>query len=127
MSDLAGRTALVTGASAGLGRHFAWLLARHGATVVVAARRVPELAALVAEIDASGATAHALAFDVRNPDEAQQGMIKGAVLIPDEELVARIAELPKGKRIVTHCLTGIRAESDVLAMWRFWHRQPDGS
>ncbi len=65
---LAGRTALVTGASAGLGRHFAWLLARHGATVVVAARRVPELAALVAEIDASGGTAHALALDVRNPD-----------------------------------------------------------
>ncbi len=51
-----------------------------------------------------------LILDVRNPDEAQQGMIKGAVLIPDEELAARLAELPKDKRIVTHCLTGIRAE-----------------
>jgi NAD(P)-dependent dehydrogenase (short-subunit alcohol dehydrogenase family) len=65
---LAGRTALVTGASAGLGRHFARLLAAHGAAVVVAARRVPELAALVAEIDAGGGTAHALPLDVRNPD-----------------------------------------------------------
>ncbi len=74
-SDLfAGRTALVTGASAGLGRHFAWLLARHGATVVVAARRVPELAALVAEIDASGGTAHALALDVRNPDAVERAV-----------------------------------------------------
>lgn len=51
-----------------------------------------------------------LILDVRNPDEASQGMIKGAVLIPDEELQARLAELPKDKRIVAHCLTGIRAE-----------------
>ncbi len=59
---------------------------------------------------AKNTPADVLILDVRNPDEAQQGMIKGAVLIPDEELTARIAELPKDKRIVTHCLTGIRAE-----------------
>jgi rhodanese-related sulfurtransferase len=51
-----------------------------------------------------------LILDVRNADEAAAGMIKGALLIPDEELLARIAEVPKDKRIVTHCLTGIRAE-----------------
>ncbi len=51
-----------------------------------------------------------LILDVRNPDEANAGMIKGAVLIPDEELAARMAELPKDKRIVAHCSTGIRAE-----------------
>jgi rhodanese-related sulfurtransferase len=51
-----------------------------------------------------------LILDVRNPDEANAGMIKGALLIPDEELAARMGEVPKGKRIVTHCLTGIRAE-----------------
>ena len=51
-----------------------------------------------------------LILDVRNADEAQAGMIKGALLIPDEELMARMAELPKDKRIVAHCLTGIRAE-----------------
>jgi rhodanese-related sulfurtransferase len=54
--------------------------------------------------------ADVLILDVRNPDEASAGMIKGALLIPDEELVARMAEVPKDKRIVTHCLTGIRAE-----------------
>ena len=54
--------------------------------------------------------ADVLILDVRNPDEANAGMIKGAMLIPDEELTARMAEVPKGKRIVTHCLTGIRAE-----------------
>jgi len=54
--------------------------------------------------------ANVLILDVRNADEASAGMIKGALLIPDEELVARLAEVPKDKRIVTHCLTGIRAE-----------------
>jgi rhodanese-related sulfurtransferase len=54
--------------------------------------------------------ADVLILDVRNPDEANAGMIKGALLIPDEELATRMAEVPKGKRIVTHCLTGIRAE-----------------
>jgi rhodanese-related sulfurtransferase len=37
-------------------------------------------------------------------------MIKGAVLIPDEDLATRIGELPKDKRIIAHCSTGIRAE-----------------
>jgi rhodanese-related sulfurtransferase len=54
--------------------------------------------------------ADVLILDVRNADEASVGMIKGAMLIPDEEITARLAEIPKGKRIVTHCLTGIRAE-----------------
>jgi rhodanese-related sulfurtransferase len=51
-----------------------------------------------------------LILDVRNAEEAKDGMIKGAMLIPDEDLAARIAEVPKDKRIVTHCMTGVRAE-----------------
>lgn len=51
-----------------------------------------------------------LILDVRNADEANDGMIKGAKLIPDEELLARLGELPKDKRIVAHCSTGVRAE-----------------
>jgi rhodanese-related sulfurtransferase len=51
-----------------------------------------------------------LILDVRNRDEANAGMIKGALLIPDEDLQARMAEVPKDKRIVTHCSTGVRAE-----------------
>jgi rhodanese-related sulfurtransferase len=59
---------------------------------------------------ARGTPADVLILDVRNPDEANAGMIKGAVLIPDEELAGRMGELPKGKRIIAHCSTGIRAE-----------------
>ncbi len=59
---------------------------------------------------ASAMPGDVLILDVRNTDEANAGMIKGAVLIPDEELLARMAELPKDKRIIAHCSTGIRAE-----------------
>jgi rhodanese-related sulfurtransferase len=59
---------------------------------------------------ATATPADVLILDVRNTDEANAGMIKGAVLIPDENLLARMGEVPKDKRIITHCSTGIRAE-----------------
>ncbi len=62
--DLTGRRALVTGASSGLGRHFARLLAARGAEVVVAARRTDRLATLCAEIAGEGGVAHAIELDV---------------------------------------------------------------
>jgi NAD(P)-dependent dehydrogenase (short-subunit alcohol dehydrogenase family) len=61
---LDGRIALVTGASSGLGRHFALVLAKAGASVAVAARRVELLADVAAEIAAAGGTAAAVALDV---------------------------------------------------------------
>jgi NAD(P)-dependent dehydrogenase (short-subunit alcohol dehydrogenase family) len=65
--DLAGRTALVTGASSGLGRNFALTLAAAGARVAVAARRVAELEALAAEIAAAGGTALPITLNVLDP------------------------------------------------------------
>jgi NAD(P)-dependent dehydrogenase (short-subunit alcohol dehydrogenase family) len=61
---LNGHKALVTGASSGLGRHFAMTLAGAGAEVIVAARRADKLAALVKETAALGANAHAVSVDV---------------------------------------------------------------
>ena len=66
--NLAGRTALITGASSGLGRRFAKVLAANGAKIVLAARRVDRLEALAAEIAAGGGEAMAVAMDVT--DEA---------------------------------------------------------
>jgi len=51
-----------------------------------------------------------LILDVRNQDEGNAGMIKGAKLIPDEELDSRMAEVPKDKKVIAHCSTGTRAE-----------------
>jgi NAD(P)-dependent dehydrogenase (short-subunit alcohol dehydrogenase family) len=59
-----GRTALITGASSGLGKRFAEVMAREGARVVLAARRKDRLDALVKEIAAAGGEALAIACDV---------------------------------------------------------------
>lgn len=66
-TSLAGRRAIVTGASSGLGEHFARTLARHGATVVLAARRMEKLQVLQAEIESSGGQAFAVEMDVTSP------------------------------------------------------------
>jgi gluconate 5-dehydrogenase len=62
--SLAGRTALVTGSSMGIGFTLARGLGRAGATVVINARREDRLAAAAAELRAAGLTVHALPFDV---------------------------------------------------------------
>ena len=67
--DLSGHTALVTGASSGLGARFARVLAAAGARVVIAARRTDKLEALKTEIEAAGGTALAVALDVNALDQ----------------------------------------------------------
>jgi NAD(P)-dependent dehydrogenase (short-subunit alcohol dehydrogenase family) len=62
--DLSGRVALVTGASSGLGRRMATVLAASGARVVLAARRVDRLHDLATEISGRGGEAFAVAMDV---------------------------------------------------------------
>lgn len=52
----------------------------------------------------------AVILDVRNLDETKDGVIKGALVIPEPQLLGRVAEIPKDKKIVCHCSTGIRAE-----------------
>jgi 3-oxoacyl-[acyl-carrier protein] reductase len=62
--DLTGRVALVTGASSGLGAHFAQTLAENGAKVVLIARRVERLKELQKKIEAAGGEAIAVEADV---------------------------------------------------------------
>ena len=62
--ELTGQVAFVTGASSGLGAHFARLLAGQGAKVGIAARRRERLEDLVAEIEAAGGSAFAVSLDV---------------------------------------------------------------
>src|SRR5918994_2930613 len=70
---LKGRHVLVTGASGGLGEHFARLCARIGAAVTVAARRREKLEALVQDLEAMGAAdARALELDVTDEASVQE-------------------------------------------------------
>jgi len=50
-------------------------------------------------------------LDVRESDEVMNGMIKGAVSMPESTIKGRLKELPKDKEIIVYCATGIRAES----------------
>jgi NAD(P)-dependent dehydrogenase (short-subunit alcohol dehydrogenase family) len=64
--SLHGKTALVTGASSGLGARFAKVLAAQGAQVVLASRRVDLLKELRAEIESTGGQAHVVMLDVND-------------------------------------------------------------
>lgn len=63
------QVALVTGASSGIGRHFAAVLAAAGAKVALAARRVDRLAELASEIEVAGGTSLPIACDVTRSDD----------------------------------------------------------
>lgn len=71
MSALSNKVAIVTGASSGIGCATAKLFAQEGAKLVVAARRLPELDALVEEITQAGGHAVALAGDVKDEEFAK--------------------------------------------------------
>jgi NAD(P)-dependent dehydrogenase (short-subunit alcohol dehydrogenase family) len=77
---LDGKAILVTGASSGLGRHFAAVLGRAGARVVAAARRGDELEKLVAEIIAEGGKAHVLVMDVTDLASVKAGIAEAVHL-----------------------------------------------
>lgn len=72
MTLLAGKVAIVTGASSGIGHATARLFAREGASVVVTARRQAELDALVEQIVAAGGQAFAVAGDARDEATAER-------------------------------------------------------
>jgi len=79
--DLSGRVAFVTGASSGLGAQFARALARAGAGVVLASRRLERLKDLRAQIEGEGGDAHVVALDVTSIDS-----IKSAVAHAETEM-----------------------------------------
>jgi len=68
MSNLAGRIALITGASQGIGRACALELARAGVSVALAARNIDKLAEVAAEIAAAGGTARPFVLDVSSEE-----------------------------------------------------------
>jgi 3-oxoacyl-[acyl-carrier protein] reductase len=136
MFRLDGRTALVTGASQGIGEAVARRLAAQGARVVIAARSADRLGALAAEIAAAGGTAHALALDVAEPervaeklkelpaDLAAVDILVNNAGIAADNLLARMS-LADWERVLRTNLTGAFALTRELVrgmMRRRWGR-----
>ncbi|KMO12032.1 SDR family NAD(P)-dependent oxidoreductase [Methylobacterium platani] len=127
-AGLKGRHVLVTGASGGLGDHFARLCAGCGAAVTVAARRKEKLDALVRDLTAAGAPeARAVSLDVADPDSIAAAFA-GLHALPDvvvnnagiaEGGAAIDVDLATFDRVIDTNLRGVWAMSTTAARaWR---------
>jgi NAD(P)-dependent dehydrogenase (short-subunit alcohol dehydrogenase family) len=96
MFSLTGKTALVTGASSGLGRHFARVLAAAGAKVALAARRLERLQRLSAEIAASGGVAAAVAMDVTDAAAVARAFAAAEAALGPIGVLVNNAGIPSG-------------------------------
>jgi len=95
MFDLKGKTAVVTGASGGLGAHFAGLLARAGAHVIIGARRLDSLTAVASEIKLVGGRCDAVELDVSVAQSiaAIRPILEAADILVNNAGIAREAPL----------------------------------
>jgi NAD(P)-dependent dehydrogenase (short-subunit alcohol dehydrogenase family) len=120
---LAGKQALVTGASSGLGAHFAQRLAAHGAEVVLAARRVDALQSVAKQLEPYG-RARCVALDVTSAS-SRAAMVEEAgpidILVNNAGLVRRGRALNIPKKTGMWCWT---PTSRACSSWR--RRWPQG-
>jgi NAD(P)-dependent dehydrogenase (short-subunit alcohol dehydrogenase family) len=94
--SLHGKTALVTGASSGLGQHFVRVLAGAGAKVAAAARRLERLQDLEAEIRAAGGQATAVGMDVTDRTSVEQAFEAAEAALGPVDILVNNAGVPAG-------------------------------
>ncbi len=100
--NLAGRVALVTGGSRGLGRHFALVLAKAGAAVVVAARNEALLAEAVAEIGAAHGRAVGVALDVSDGKSVRRCLEEAERALGPVDILVNNAGIAISKPLLEH-------------------------
>jgi NAD(P)-dependent dehydrogenase (short-subunit alcohol dehydrogenase family) len=98
--DLSGKTALVTGASSGLGRNFAKTLSRSGANVVLAARRVEQLQVLREEIESGGGRAELVRMDVTSDASIEAAFEKSWQIMGPISIIVNNAGVAATKRML---------------------------
>lgn len=97
-TDLSGQTALVTGASSGLGLRFAKVLAACGAKVALAARRRDRLEALAEEIRAQGGQATAIQMDATDAEQLTGAVEKAQAELGLVTILVNNAGIPDAQR-----------------------------
>jgi len=98
--DLTDRAAIVTGASSGLGRRFALVLARAGAKVAIAARRTDKLIELAKEIEAFDGRAVPIALDVTDATSVHAAVAAAETEIGPIAILVNNAGVGLGKRFL---------------------------
>ena len=136
MFRLEGRTALVTGASRGIGEAIARHLAAQGARVIVAARSLEELERLAAELRSAGSEIHVLALDLAVAEQigaliqelpdpfAEIDILVNNAGITADNLLVRM-KLEEWERVLRINLTGAFAVTRAVSrgmMRRRWGR-----
>jgi NAD(P)-dependent dehydrogenase (short-subunit alcohol dehydrogenase family) len=99
---LDGQTALVTGANGGLGSHFAQTLAKAGAKVAIAARRVDSLREVGQRIHSIGAQARAIALDVTQRESVARAFDEAAAALGPITVVVNNAGIAVTKPLLEH-------------------------
>jgi NAD(P)-dependent dehydrogenase (short-subunit alcohol dehydrogenase family) len=100
--DLTGEVALVTGASSGIGRHLAELLAAAGAKVALAARRVDRLSEAAREIEAAGGESLPIACDVTRSDSVVAAVAKAEAELGPLTILVNNAGVVVSKPLFEH-------------------------
>ena len=135
--DLTGRRAIVTGASRGLGHHFALTLARAGAEVALAARGIDRLEAAVKEIEAFGGNAVAIQVDVTDGKSVKECVETAENALGPIDILVNNAGIAVTKPLLEHAeedwdsvldtnLKGIWLMAQEVAR-RMVHYEQDGS
>lgn len=100
MFDLTGRTAMVTGASGGLGLRFAQVLATNGAAVALVARRADKLAEAKAAIEQQGGRAVAIEADVLDADAMRRAFDQAEAALGTVRILVNNAGVAQAVRAV---------------------------
>lgn len=102
MSDLQGRTAIITGGGTGIGRGIALALASHGARVVICGRKPEPLAAVRREIEARGGSALDVAGDVCDPTAREHVVARTLEIFSSIDiLINNAASIPRASLLDT--------------------------
>jgi len=123
---LDGRTAIVTGASSGLGVAFAQSLAEAGADVALGARRVERLADTAKVVEAAGRRAIAVQTDVSNPEDCERLVAETVGAFGKVDLLVNNAGLGTAYPATRETPEQFRAVIDVNLNGSYWMAQACG-